>query len=182
MRKVLSVLGVSAMYLVLAGVTHLVTKSAIRPAKAAPAAGMATDCSPDSIWGTYNASGFHNPQKFGPFNGWAYAYHIEGKWSYTCPPPASSYSYSCAPCYKLYLFRNTAYPNGQNWVNQQRDEADFQVSNTPVGACSTGGVFNTTFTMTGLTAGQYEIQIEFGAGDDRRCYHLETFAHTFIVP
>jgi hypothetical protein len=64
----------------------------------------------------------------------------------------------------------------------QKSESYFQVQNAPIGACGTGGTFNTSFMMTGLTAGQYEIQITLGAGDDRRCYTLGTFAHTFIVP
>jgi hypothetical protein len=186
MRKVITGVGVAAAYLMLAVATYFVTSSVIssKRAEAAPAAGMASDCAPDWIGPQAGfGSGFHTGQVYASENPSLFTYKVYGGWNFTCPPPGAWYASSCSPCYKLRLYRNTGYPNNPPaWVDQQRAESDFYFTGSMSGQCGTGGTAGGSFTLPRLTSGQYEIQIEFGAGDDRRCYVLATFAHTFIIP
>jgi hypothetical protein len=149
-----------------------------------PPAGGATDCAPDSITPMVTANGFHSLQKFGPFNGWAYAFNIQAKFQWTCPVSDVSYAYTCAPCYQVKLYRDVNYSGNINeepsWVDQQRE--DFNFSGQPSGACGTGGVYQWNMTCNQLTAGRYLIEIELGAGDARRCYILRRSWQQIILP
>lgn len=149
-------------------------------AMAYPPRGEGTDCSPTNIWPLNGGSGFYNLTK--SYANGLWGFNIQGAWAWTCSPPATSYSYTCAPCYKVDLWRNLAYPNGQDWAPMMIPESDFQIQNQPSGTCQSGGTWYGSFTKGNLAPGQYEIRIEFGAGDDRRCYTLITSWQQFTLP